>query len=429
MSAAGSGDGFGSSSEWQPPWERSDPTRPTSGQADDTAVDAFGPVEPSARFTSSERMPTFTPIDRSAGQSPSAGQSSSAGQSPDGGAGSVGAPADVGGGAGGSGDGAASGGGRAAARARARGGPSHRKPGTRGAHRYRLFRQKNVWVELVGLVAIALTLTLVIKTYVVQAFFIPSGSMQNTLEIGDRVLVNKMVYDFRGIHRGDIVVFDGAGTWDPQAPGAPGDPIVRLWDAIEGVFGIGQGDIYIKRVIGLPGDRVACCNASGQITVNGVPLNESSYLYPGNQSGSGDAQPYSVVVPQGSLWVLGDHRAISYDSRGHMGDPGGGAIPESAVLGRAFVIIWPPSQWNILNIPATFEQPKLNASTASGQASAASIAALDRGITVRPSWTPLPLALGFAGAVPLTWLQRRTRRYLTGRLRRYLTGRLGRGRG
>jgi signal peptidase I len=279
-------------------------------------------------------------------------------------------------------------------------------------------RRRNIVVELAVLVVIAVTLTLVVKTYVVQAFFIPSGSMQKTLEIGDRVLVNKMVYDFRGIHRGDIVVFDGAGTWDPQAPGTPGNPFVRFWDALEGVFGVGQGDIYIKRVIGLPGDRVACCNAQGQITVNGVPLNESSYLYPGDQSGSGDVRPYSVVVPPGSLWVLGDHRAISFDSRGHMGDPGGGAIPESAVLGRAFVIIWPPSQWNILNIPATFEQPKLNASAASGQSSAAEVAALDRGVTVRQSWTPLPLALGFTGAVPLAWAQRRVRRRLAGRLSR-----------
>jgi signal peptidase I len=251
---------------------------------------------------------------------------------------------------------------------------------------------------------------------VVQAFYIPSGSMQNTLEIGDRVMVNKMVYDFRGIHRGDIVVFDGAGTWDPGAPGAPGNLLVRLWDDLAGVFGSGQGNIYIKRVIGLPGDRVACCNARGQITVNGVPLDESSYLYPGNQSGSGDVRPYSIVVPPESLWVLGDHRAISYDSRGHVGDPGGGAIPEKAVLGRAFVIIWPPSQWNILNIPATFQQPRLSASaSAPGGSPAAEIAALDRGVPVRQAWTPLPLALGFAGAVPLAWLQRRVRRRMARR--------------
>jgi signal peptidase I len=112
---------------------------------------------------------------------------------------------------------------------------------------------------------------------------------------------------------------------------------------------------------------------------------------------------------------MGDHRLVSYDSRGHMGDPGGGTIPESGVIGRAFVIIWPPSRWGVLNIPATFEQPQLNASTAAGGnaaaggSSAALEAALDNGTPVRQTASPLPLALGFVGAVPITWLQRRAR--------------------
>jgi signal peptidase I len=112
---------------------------------------------------------------------------------------------------------------------------------------------------------------------------------------------------------------------------------------------------------------------------------------------------------------MGDHRAVSYDSRGHLGDPGGGAIPESAVLGRAFVIVWPPSRWGFLNIPATFEQPQLNASAAAGGNAAAGgssatlAAALDKGTPVRSAASPLPLMLGFAGAVPLTYLQRRFR--------------------
>jgi len=174
-------------------------------------------------------------------------------------------------------------------------------------------------------------------------------------------------------------------------------------------------------VIGLPGDHVACCNAAGQVTVNGVPLSESSYLYPGNQP---SAQKFSITVPAGRLWVMGDHRQVSYDSRGHMGDPGGGTIPESAVLGRAFVIIWPPSRWGFLNIPATFEQPKLNASSAAGGnaaaggSSAALEAALDTGTPVRPATSPLPLALGFVGAVPITWLQRKARRRLKSRRER-----------
>jgi signal peptidase I len=162
-----------------------------------------------------------------------------------------------------------------------------------------------------------------------------------------------------------------------------------------------------------------CCNVKGQITVNGVPLSEQSYLYPGNQP---SAQRFNITVPAGRLWVMGDHRAVSYDSRGHMGDPGGGTIPESSVLGRAFVIIWPPSRWSILNIPATFEQPKLNASAAAAGGSSATLAsAMDNGTPLRESATALPLALGFAGAVPLTWLQRRARRRLFARRQRRRT--------
>jgi signal peptidase I len=163
----------------------------------------------------------------------------------------------------------------------------------------------------------------------------------------------------------------------------------------------------------VPGDHVACCNTAGQVTVNGVPLSEGSYLYPGNVPST---QKFSTTVPAGNLWVMGDHRLVSYDSRGHMGDPGGGSIPESAVLGRAFVVIWPPSRWGFLNIPATFEQPQLNASNAAaGGSSAALEAALDNGTPVRPATSPLPLALGFVGAVPITWLQRRARRRLRDR--------------
>src|SRR6201996_1166721 len=278
---------------------------------------------------------------------------------------------------------------------------------------------RSFWKELPILIVVALFLTLVIKTYAIQAFYIPSGSMQNTLGIGDRVLVNKLVYDFRGIHRGDIVVFSGDGTWDPGVTPPSNNFFARFGQSVESMFGFAQGqNDFIKRVIGLPGDKVACCDAQGRLTVHGVALNEKSYLYPGNPPSQ---TRFSVTVPANSLWVMGDHRDVSYDSRGHRyGFPGGGSIPESAVVGRAFIKIWPVSQFGLLSVPATFNQPKLNkASSASaalsGSPTQATLASAARAVPATPVTS---YALGFAGAVPLTLLERKTRRALTRRLRR-----------
>jgi signal peptidase I len=292
-------------------------------------------------------------------------------------------------------------------------------------------RRVSGWRELPILIVVALVIALVIKTFVVQPFFIPSSSMEDTLMIGDKVLVNKLVYHFRSIEAGDIIVFNGDGSWDPNPPSSPpsSDPLVHAYDvtlkplfsAIAGLFGtpLGQTD-YVKRVIGTPGDRVACCNTQGLVTVNGVALHEQSYLYPG-------AAPsqirFHIVVPPGRLWVMGDNRAVSDDSRLRMSDPGMGTIPENKVIGRAFVIVWPPSHWKILSIPSTFDQPGIDtskSSSAAGRAGAsAENTALSRlvGARVAPSGPYLPLAAGFAGAIPLTWLQRRARRRLTARLR------------
>jgi signal peptidase I len=218
-------------------------------------------------------------------------------------------------------------------------------------------RKRPLWREFAIVVVMALVLAVLLKTFVVQVFSIPSGSMENTLLPGDRVLVNKLVYHMRGIAHGDVVVFSGQGSWGPDAPPPPGNPVLRFFDDVRNLVGFSApGTDYIKRVIGLPGDHVACCNANGQVTVNGVPLSEKSYLFPGDPPSE---IPFNVTVPAGHVWVLGDNRSDSADSRYHTFDPGAGSVPESAVVGRAFVIIWPVSRIGDLPIPATFQQPAL----------------------------------------------------------------------
>ncbi len=220
-------------------------------------------------------------------------------------------------------------------------------------------KSRPFWRELAVIVVAALVLTILLKAFVVQVFSIPSGSMENTLIPGDRVLVNKLVYRFRSIDRGDVVVFSGQGSWDPPAPPGPGDPLLRFWDSLTNLVGISApGTDYIKRVIGIPGDRVACCDAQGRVTVNGVALNEQSYIFPG---AAPSEVKFSIKVPPGRLWVMGDNRGDSDDSRYRTQDPGQGTIPESAVVGRAFVIIWPTARWAGIPIPATFHQSGLQA--------------------------------------------------------------------
>jgi signal peptidase I len=346
----------------------------------------------------------------SAAATGSAGDGAAAGSAGDGAAAGPGAAAEA---AGAAGDGAAGSDADSGATA----------PPTEGG---RKAKKRSFWRELPILIAIALVLAVVIKTFFIQAFWIPSGSMENTLEVNDRVLVNKLVYHIRGIARGDIVVFNGDGSWDPGSVPTSGNIFEQFANGFASMFGFGRsGDILIKRVIGLPGDHVACCDAQGRVTVNGVALNEQSYLYPG---AAPSAIRFNIVVPPGRLWVMGDNRTYSEDSRLHQDDPGDGTVPESAVIGRAFIIIWPISRWRILTIPATFSQPGLSALAGSVPAGAGPSGALSGPLAGSlaslpsarlepgsPSW---PLAFGFTTAIPLTWAQRRVRMRVTRRRRR-----------
>jgi signal peptidase I len=251
-------------------------------------------------------------------------------------------------------------------------------------------KKRRFWRDLLVIVVAALALTILLKTFVVQVFSIPSGSMENTLLPGDRILVSKIVYKFRPIARGDIVVFSGAGSWDPPTP-PTSNWLTGLWDDATNLVGIAGPDTdYVKRVIGVPGDQVVCCNAQGQVTVNSVPLSESSYVFPGDDPS--DVR-FNITVPPGRLWVMGDNRGDSDDSRYRANDPGQGTIPESAVVGRAFLIIWPFSRISDLPIPNTFTQAGLSAAAAVAAAPPATVAG----------------GSAVAGALALTWRRRRRR--------------------
>lgn len=210
-----------------------------------------------------------------------------------------------------------------------------------------------LWKETLLLLATAIVLALIIKTFFIQAFYIPSGSMENTLQINDRILVEKVSYWFGSVQRGDVVVFDDPANWLGEEGGSrPTNPFLKGL-ALIGLYP--SGGHLVKRVIGVGGDHVTC--ARGVMRVNGTPLHESGYVTLEKQACT---NPFSVVVPPDHLWVMGDNRAFSADSRAHMGDPGGGFIPVDDVVGKVFVVVWPPSRWRLVQRPATFDNPALD---------------------------------------------------------------------
>jgi signal peptidase I len=212
-----------------------------------------------------------------------------------------------------------------------------------------------LWLELPLVIVIAVVLAFLVKTFLVQIFYIPSGSMENTLLVGDRVAVNRFAYRIGEPQRGDVVVFDGVDSFVPASAAPPSQgPVKDLLTELGRTVGVvpPPDTVFVKRVIGVGGDRVTCCDRRGRLGVNGTPIDEP-YLYPGDVPSN---TPFDVTVPEGKLWVMGDHRGASADSRAHLGDPGGGFVPVDRTLGRAFAVIWPREQWASLPTPQWAQQ-------------------------------------------------------------------------
>ncbi|SCF30325.1 signal peptidase I [Micromonospora chokoriensis] len=197
--------------------------------------------------------------------------------------------------------------------------------------------RSSFWKELPILLGVAILVAVLVRAFVLQTFFIPSPSMENTLKIDDRVLVNKLVYDFRSPHRGEVIVFKAPTTWS-------GNP---------------DGEDFIKRVIGVPGDHVVCCDPQERLMINGKSLDEP-YIFSldGVRDKAAD-QEFDITVPEGRLWVMGDHRSASGDSLEHWQQSGQNiteaTIPEDDVVGRAFTVFWPVNRATWLTVPDSFD--------------------------------------------------------------------------
>lgn len=197
----------------------------------------------------------------------------------------------------------------------------------------------------------ALLISFLIKTFLVQAFWIPSGSMETTLVYGDRVLVSKIQAGPMSVERGDIIVFEDPGGWLPPSEEVDRGPILGpLMEAAKfvGVAPEGESHHLIKRVIGVGGDHIVCCDDQGRLTVNDEPLHET-YLFEGDEP---SLENFDITVPEDHYWMMGDHRSYSRDSRAHDDGTGtAGSIPADQVVGQAFALVWPLDRFTWFSNP------------------------------------------------------------------------------
>jgi signal peptidase I len=208
-----------------------------------------------------------------------------------------------------------------------------------------------LWQETILLLGLALILAIIIKSVLVQAFYIPSPSMEPQFVKNDRILVQKVSYwGSASPSRGDIIVFKDPGGWlDDSESSSARSPVTGMLEKI-GLYP--AGGHLVKRVLATGGDRIVCCDADGRITVNGTALDETAYL----PRGTAPSQvKFDTRIPDDHLWMMGDNREFSFDSRGHMGGPGGGFVDEDLVVGKVFSLIWPWGRAEIVNRPKSFE--------------------------------------------------------------------------
>lgn len=223
-------------------------------------------------------------------------------------------------------------------------------------------RKRSFFQEFPVLIVVALLVSLFIKTFLVQFFYIPSGSMENTLQVNDRVAVNRIPFISNNIERGDVVVFRDPDNWLPAADVSESPFVIAKLKA--GLVAVGvlpnpAKQYLVKRVVGVAGDHVICCNTDGKLTVNGEVMNEP-YIFAGNVPSD---MNFDVTVPKNKVWVMGDHRGASADSRYHQDDINKGFVPVNRITGRVIAVIWPLKNISLVPGVDALNQPAVTTKT------------------------------------------------------------------